>query len=253
MWLKARSAVCHVQIVRSFVMSSFESAVPKFPVPASRLIWKGDSSRSFRELSAAAASRSGENGTSGCVWRQPPASGTVMQFSRPQLLVMDAVPGLAVVTPDDIAWSDVAFQFRATPEASVASGRLLIFASSGNSAGLDTALQPAFVAAVSAAGGWWRFPGDFVLRPATCYWLLAEVSMQFGIGCGATAAELLAADAPGREFSQLSGFSPLFCLRGTPLQPLPITWSRGAGAVDAAIVKFGSAGSAGVQGTICAD
>lgn len=249
MWLKARSAVSHVQIVRSFVMSSFESAVPKFPVPASRLIWKGDSGRSFRELSAAAAPRSGESGVAGCVWRQPPASGTVVEFCSGQLLVMDAVPGLAVVTPGHIAWSDVAFQFRSTAEASVASGRLLIFASSGNFAELDTA----FVAAVSAVGGWWHFPGDFVLQPATCYWLLAEVSMQFGIGCGATAAELLAADAPGQEFSQLSGFSPLFCLRGTPLQPLPITWSRGAGAVDAAIVKFGSAGSAGVQGTICAD
>jgi hypothetical protein len=235
------------------VMSSFESAVPRFSFPAGRLVWKGDSSRSFRALSAAGVSVPDAGGAGGCVRRQVPASGTILEFSRRQLLVPDAVPGVALVAAGDTAWSDVAFQFRTTAEGSIASGRLAIFASSDNFAGPDYAAQPAYVASVSAAGDWWHFPTDFVLRPAVCYWLLAEVAMPFGIGCGATAAELLAADAPGQEFSPLSGFSPLFCLRGTPLQSLPITWHGGARAVDAAIVKSGSAGSAGLPSMICAD
>ena len=37
----------------------------------------------------------------------------------------------------------------------------------------------------------------------------------------AVASQLLAAEGPGQQFRSFSGFSPLFCLRGTPLQPVP--------------------------------
>ena len=80
---------------------------------------------------------------------------------------------------------------------------------------------PVCVAELDAGQSWWQFPAEFVLRPAMCYWLLAESVMPFAIGCGSVASQLLAAEGPGQQFRSFSGFSPLFCLRGTPLQPVP--------------------------------
>ena len=108
----------------------------------------------------------------------------------------------------------------------MATGRLLIFEQSSAADAPEVRDFSAYEAVLSDEGQWWCFPPELVLRPATCYCLLAESVMPFAIGSGAPAGQMLAADAPGRPFHSLSGFAPLFCLRGTSIQPLPITWLR---------------------------
>lgn len=204
-------------------MSNMEFSSPRFPTIPGKVAWLGDASRSFGQQSAAGGPSADSSGRPVCVRGRLPSSSTICQFSRGQLLVTDAVPGVSIVTPDHGCWADVAFQFRRADAVGVAAGRLLIFEQSyvGNSQ--EVPGGSGFQAVLSDDHDWWYFPPELVLRPATTYCLLAQTPMSFAIGCGASAGQMLAADAPGRPFQQLSGFSPLFCLRGTPLQPLPIT------------------------------
>jgi len=193
------------------------------PEPSDRLVWLGSSLWGFEELVAEHRRRiSGlpTRGDSRSVSALP-ASCTIRQFSQSQLVVNDAVPGISLVTPDCSCWSDVAFQFRVGPQQGVAQGRLLVFQHSAAIDGPLTAAAPVCVAELDAGQSWWQFPAEFVLRPAMYYWLLAESVMPFAIGCGSVASQLLAAEGPGQQFRSFSGFSPLFCLRGTPLQPVP--------------------------------
>lgn len=195
----------------------------QFPTPPAKLVWLGDSSRSFVQQAAA-------GGHSACVRRGPPSSSTICQFSKGQLLVTDAVPGLLIVTPDHGCWSDVSFQFQRTNAVGVATGRLLIFESFCAPNSHEVSYFSQCEAVLSEDREWWRFPSELVLRPATSYCLLAESVMPFAIGSGAAGAQMLAAESPGRPYKPLSGFAPLFCLRGTPVEPLPITWLKDSAA-----------------------
>lgn len=199
---------------------------PQFSAAPGKVVWIGDTSKSFAQQSATGGATGELFCQPDCVRRPLPSSSTICEFSRGQLLVTDAVPGLSIVTPDHGCWSNVAFQFRRSDAVGVATGRLLIFEQSSAADAPEVPDFSAYEAVLSDEGQWWCFPPELVLRPATCYCLLAESVMPFAIGSGAPAGQMLAADAPGRPFQSLSGFAPLFCLRGTPIQPLPITWLR---------------------------
>ena len=177
------------------------------PEPSDRLVWLGSSLCGFEELVAEHRRRisglptRGDSRTVSAL----PASCTIRQFSQSQLVVNDAVPGISLVTPDCSCWSDVAFQFRVGLQQGVAQGRLLVFQHSAAIDGPLTAAAPVCVAELDAGQSWWQFPAEFVLRPAMCYWLLAESVMPFAIGCGSVASQLLAAEGPGQQFRSFSG------------------------------------------------
>ncbi len=198
------------------------------PERSGRLVWLGNSLRGFEELVAEHRHRNSGSPTRGDSRSvsASPASCTIRQFSQSQLVVNDAIPGISLVTPDHSCWSDVAFQFRVGRQQGVAQGRLFVFQHRGEIDGLPSAAAPVCVAELDAGQSWWQFPAEFVLRPAMWYWFLAETAMPFAIGCGSVASQLLAAEGPGQQFRSFSGFSPLFCLRGTPLQPVPESSQR---------------------------